>query len=195
MFKKLMLGLMCAASLASFGETGTVNMLYLGNSMTWHGIKAEIGWGGEGQAGGEWGMAATAPEKDYAHLTSAGYGKWCGRTPITRAVNIATWEQNYTGYNVQLALADEIRFVSTAEVAVVVFAVGENIGAWDPTAFKTSFKNLVKTFTDILGESAKTQAVVRSEFWRNNTRAAVMKEVADELAAEEKAKKEKAKAK
>ena len=181
MVKSFVASALIVCGFAAGAADGTVNMLYLGNSMTWHGIKSEIGWGGEGQAGGEWGMAATAPEKDYAHLTSAAYGEWCGRTPITRAVNIAMWEQNYTGYNVQLALANEIQFVSTAEVAVVVFAVGENIGAWDATTFKTSFKNLVKTFTDILGESAKTQAVVRSEFWRNNTRAAVMKEVADEL--------------
>ena len=39
-----------------------VRVMFVGNSMTLHGVRPEIGWNHC------WGMAASAREKDYAHL-------------------------------------------------------------------------------------------------------------------------------
>ena len=41
----------------------TKRILVVGNSITRHGPNAEIGWGNR-----DWGMAASAPEKDFVHL-------------------------------------------------------------------------------------------------------------------------------
>ena len=45
-------------------ETGKgARVLFVGNSITRHGVKADIGWFND------WGMAATSKENDYVHIT------------------------------------------------------------------------------------------------------------------------------
>ena len=52
-------------------SSGTPRILFIGNSVTWHGPKEDIGWTGD------WGMAASSAEKDYAHLVlSAVRARW-----------------------------------------------------------------------------------------------------------------------
>ena len=50
-------------------------ILFLGNSITLHGPKADIGWTGN------WGMAASAEDKDYVHLVSGALARHTGSTP------------------------------------------------------------------------------------------------------------------
>ena len=54
-----------AADIRAHGNSGRPRVLILGNSITRHGPKPEIGWTND------WGMAASAQDKDYAHLLAA----------------------------------------------------------------------------------------------------------------------------
>lgn len=80
-------------------------VLFLGNSITLHGPKADIGWAGD------WGMAASSEEKDYVHLVTRALAQHTGSTPQILVRNIADFERGYATYDVDgqmKALADAI---------------------------------------------------------------------------------------
>jgi hypothetical protein len=64
-----------------------LKVLYLGHSMTRHGVAPKIGWTND------WGMAASAREKDYAHLVARGIEAKTGRKTEVRLRNIASCSQ------------------------------------------------------------------------------------------------------
>lgn len=71
------------------GDTDAKRILFVGNSITRHGVAPWIGWNND------WGMAASAKERDYVHLTASALKKRWGACDfcITQA---ADWERNYT---------------------------------------------------------------------------------------------------
>ena len=64
-------------------DGGAFRVLIYGNSIALHGPKADIGWTNN------WGMAASAPEKDFAHLVVAGLEKKRGEKADFRIRNLA----------------------------------------------------------------------------------------------------------
>ncbi|MCY2988855.1 MAG: glycoside hydrolase family 127 protein [Planctomycetota bacterium] len=58
-------------------------ILFLGNSITLHGPKADIDWTGN------WGMAASSEDKDYVHLVTSALAQHTGSTPQIMVRNIA----------------------------------------------------------------------------------------------------------
>ena len=66
-------------------------MLFLGNSITLHGPAPEIGWTGD------WGMAASAREKDYVHQLLDRVSKSSGGTPKVMVRNIADFDKRIEG--------------------------------------------------------------------------------------------------
>lgn len=63
-------------------------MLFLGNSVTLHGPKADIGWTGD------WGMAASSAENDYVHVFMREFRKKFPEASW-RVGQLADWERNY----------------------------------------------------------------------------------------------------
>ncbi|WP_316819939.1 hypothetical protein [Pedobacter gandavensis] len=61
-FSILILTLNSKAYGRNLSDSIPLKVLILGNSITWHGAKPELGWSGN------WGMAATSAEKDFVHL-------------------------------------------------------------------------------------------------------------------------------
>ena len=98
-------------------------LLFLGNSITQHGPKPEIGWAGD------WGMAASALDKDYVHVLAAQIGKAAGGQPRILAKNIADFERGHPTYDIAAGMKDELAF----RPDVVIVAIGENVPASKPT--------------------------------------------------------------
>ncbi len=63
-------------------------VLFLGNSVTLHGPKADIGWSGD------WGMAASSAENDYVHVFMLKFRKKFPEASW-RIAQLADWERSY----------------------------------------------------------------------------------------------------
>ncbi|MFM2096332.1 MAG: hypothetical protein RIS70_3456, partial [Planctomycetota bacterium] len=122
-------------------------ILFLGNSLTLHGPKPDIGWDGN------WGMAASAPAKDYVHqLAAAIDARTGGRlilepTPVNgspsveNVLNIANiLEREYAAYN-----AAKIKKQLDWKAHIVVLQCGENVPSqgFDADAFQKSLKAML----------------------------------------------------
>lgn len=131
-------------------------VLFLGNSITRHGPAPKIGWTGD------WGMAASALEKDYVHLTARGLEALAGKKPEIRFANIADFERNPGAFDLDVRLKAELDFRPT----LVILAVGENVPALKSEEDKARFKaSLDKLLGAAKTSGAGPSVVVRSCFW------------------------------
>lgn len=138
-------------------ETRHHKVLFLGNSITKHGPKADIDWSGN------WGMAASAEAKDYVHLVTKGLAEKSGTMPEVMVKNIADFERAHVGYDLATKLKDAIDF----QADLIIVAIGENVpgiqGPDDQAAFQNS---VTKLLTAVRGDRQPT-ILVRSCFWAN----------------------------
>lgn len=151
---------------------GDFRVLVYGNSIALHAPKPDIGWTND------WGMAASAPEKDFAHLVVAGLEAKLGKKADFRIRNIAALERNFT---TNLATVAEISEDAAWKPDYVVIAVGENVPNIDSSsaaAFRKFLSGIARPFTD-----AGSRVVMRSPFWRNDVKAECTKEAAAEVGA------------
>ena len=100
---------------ADLSETAP-RILILGNSITLHAPKAEIGWEGN------WGMAASSQDKDYVHLLYARVKAQYGGARI--CILQATYWENYFWQKEYPAFFADARDFSPD---VIIFRLGENI--------------------------------------------------------------------
>lgn len=144
----------------SFGQGAPLaaparRILFLGNSITLHGPAPAIGWSGN------WGMAASALEKDYVHLTSNALAKAWGAAPEIMVKNIAEFERKFAAYDAAEKLRDAIAF----RPDIIVVAIGENAPKLAAKEEQTQFQQcLVKLLRAVQGER-RPAIVVRSCFW------------------------------
>ena len=133
-----------AAQAVEWGRMTADRILFLGNSVTLHAPKADIGWLNN------WGMAATAQSKDYVHvLTTAINATTGGSLTVSPAGsggadNIADidacLERNYPSYT-NSQLQTQINYHAN----LVIMQFGENIdmGSFDAVTFKSKLETLV----------------------------------------------------
>ena len=156
MTRLLILLIACFVSQA-FAQTSFKKVLFLGNSITKHGPKADIDWSGN------WGMAASAEAKDYAHVFTTSLAQKQGSTPEILVKNIADFERAHQGYDFDAKLKEAIDF----QADLIVIAIGETVPALKTTEEKTKLQEAVTKLLATLKGDRKPVILVRSCFWAN----------------------------
>ncbi len=160
--------IMCAG-LAQAVEVQKI--LFLGNSITLHGPSKKVDWSGN------WGMAASAQEKDYVHLVTQALTKKEGAAPETLVKNIAAFERGYATYDAAAQLKDAAAFGAD----LIVVAIGENVPALTNAACQAEFaEKTVALLKGIKGDT-KPLIVVRSCFWASGPKDEALKRASQEI--------------
>ena len=148
------------------GEVQARRVLFLGNSITRHAPLASIGWTND------WGMAASAREKDYAHVLASALGELTGHQPEILTTNISEFERNAASYDAGDRLKDELAF----HADLVIVAIGENVPPLDSDEARATFQaSLVKLLT-ALKSNGQPALFVRSCFWADAAKDAILRQ-------------------
>lgn len=129
-----------------------VRILILGNSITRHAPSADIGWFGD------WGMAASAMEKDYVHrlyekLTNA------GNQVYMRIRQASYWERHFREDDVLSYFKDERDFGAD----LVIFRLCENVPKDAKSEFREHLIQLIEYVCPSFGKTLFTTC-----FWQNS---------------------------
>jgi len=147
-------------------------ILFLGNSITLHGPAPKIGWTGN------WGMAASAQDKDYVHLLTAALTSRNGDAPKVMVKNIATFERNYATFDIDKQMEDAFGF--GAELVIV--AIGENVPKLDSETAKTQFAaSFGKLLSGVKKGSPSAKIIVRSCFWPSQAKDQILKQACQDV--------------
>lgn len=129
------------------------DLLIIGNSITRMPPSAEMGWPGE------WGMAASAPEKDFAHLTAAALN-----LPLT-ALNFSQLEKDPLGNLWQIPSYVQSATLRTAAVV----ELGDN-------ALTSSVSIFAIGYGSLLDALHAGKLVCVSTWWRDEAKDAVIEQ-------------------
>ena len=138
-----------------YPEHEGMRVLFLGNSITLHGVCAEIGWHNE------WGMAASAEEKDYVHLLEKAI---LAKDPDAAfcICQVSSWERQYQTGSALLADYEAARQFG-ADVIVLRFIENCPAAGFDPDAFQKELDTLVRYFN----REEKARVIVTTGFWHH----------------------------
>jgi len=147
-------------------------ILFLGNSITRHPPKPEIGWTNN------FGMAASAQEKDYVHLLLQRFTHAAGgKAPEARIENIAEFEREYATYQIAARLKDAAAF----QADTVFLCISENVPKLATQAEQDRFKVVVKELLVLVKGNGTPALYVRSGFWPDEVKDGILKQVCTEL--------------
>lgn len=162
----LFLFILCCAGLPASAQDTFRKVLFLGNSITKHGPKADIDWSGN------WGMAASAEDKDYVHLVVAGLAAKRGAAPEVMVRNIADFERAYVGYD----LAGKLREAIDFQPDLIIVAIGENVPALKTPEEQAAWQESVTKLLTVVKAGRQPVLLVRSCFWKNAAKDAALQQ-------------------
>jgi hypothetical protein len=138
-------------------------MLILGNSITFHGANPSIGWNGN------WGMAASAADSDYVHrLTSKIKSAFPYDSLRYRAVNIATWEGNFS------IDPDSLADTTGLFPNIIIIRLGENVpDSTTPAKYYSALNLMISKF-----KNDSSQILITGNFWASTWKDSIQRQVA-----------------
>ena len=142
-------------------EKASRKVLIVGNSITRHAPKADIGWYGD------WGMAASCADNDYVHILHRELTKYFGAVNICVA-QAGAWEIEESARKSD-KLKESYMAAAEFEADLLIIRIGENIDI-----SKTSVPELAKDFHHMItffgGEQKSTKVIVTGQFWESPER-------------------------
>ncbi len=153
------------------GVRSVRKILFLGNSITRHGPSKAIGWSGD------WGMAASAQEKDFVNLVTSSLSKITGSVPEVMIKNIADFERQYTTYDVGVKLKEAFQF----RADLIIVAIGENVPELNSEESKARFADSLRKLLRGLKANNRAIIVVRSCFWANQAKDQILEQACKEV--------------
>ncbi len=130
-------------------------VMFVGNSITLHGINQEIGWHGE------WGMAASSKENDYVHRLKASIRQLDPDAAFC-VCQVANWERQYdhgTDTHELFAAAREFN----ADIIVMRFVENCPYDGFKADAFKSELGKLLC----YLNGTGKAKFIITTGFWKH----------------------------
>lgn len=149
----------------SGGNEGA-RILFLGNSITLHAPKSEIGWNGN------WGMAASSEENDYVHIVMNEVKKKYPEAAFC-VVQGAVWERNY----INCDLNEHFSTAKDFKPDVIISFVSENIPAdsFDEGAF---IEKLTELHEYLSGGNKDVKIIRLSNFFAAEEKSAAIRKYA-----------------
>ncbi len=160
------------------GQTGVVSagrlqvrkVLFLGNSITLHGVAPHIGWNGN------WGMAASAEDKDYVHRLMKQICQATEKSPAVMVKNIAEFERGLDGDQLDVYLKPELAF----EADLIIVAIGENVSALTTPETQARYQKAMTTLLVEFKKQGQPTLLVRSCFGSDPVKDGIMKQTCQE---------------
>ena len=139
-----------------------IRVLFVGNSITRHGVAHEIGWHND------WGMAASSKDKDYVHRIISRIedirkdGAYC-------ICQVASWERGYM-QGIE-KFHEEYQDARDFQADIIILRMIENCSFddWNSEIFKAELKKLIAYFDPM----QKSKVIITTGFWKHCGDAAV----------------------
>jgi hypothetical protein len=157
-----------APSDLKLGRLRVGKILFLGNSITLHGPKPDIGWTGN------WGMAASTREKDFVHRLLARISQAAGGNPEVKIRNLADFERRLLDFDLAEGLKDELEFTPD----LVIVALGENAPSPKTDAERDNFSRAFDKLLETLAARGQPTILVRDSFWPDAEKDTLIKQSA-----------------
>ena len=164
----VLIALLCCATTAS-AQAKTQKVLFVGNSITKHGPKADIDWHGN------WGMAATSADKDYVHLVIQSLAAKQGAQPEVMVKNVADFERGHATYDSVGKFADAAAF----KADLIILCIGEDVAALKTPEAQAKYQERVTDLLKTLKANPQAAVIVRSSFWANTAKDAAMRQACE----------------
>ncbi|WP_186757292.1 SGNH/GDSL hydrolase family protein [Echinicola salinicaeni] len=134
-------------------EAPLSKVLVIGNSITYHPPAPEVGWNND------WGMAASAADKDYVSVLSDSLK---ARNPDIEIIreNVYPFERFFETLDFE-----DYDYLKEFQAELLIIRLGENVNSAEVEGYNLG--RSILDFADYLSDNGKTKVLITTTFWEN----------------------------